>query len=133
MIKVFSILVSGLILIQSLQIDLSDIARLDDLVKHANMHSKKYGDNFLTFISKHYGELKLDHSKKHKEEQKDHERLPFDHQSGSQYSGITFVLMPTHKELVKPETILNTTVSFYYQETNSLFEKSKIFQPPKQA
>ncbi len=51
--------------------------QLDELIEHAQFHKQEYGDTFFVFPSKHYGELKAEHSKNHQEEQKDHEQLPF--------------------------------------------------------
>ena len=79
--KLSAILLSSLILIQSINFSFDDVLQLDELIEHAQFHKQEYGDNFVVFLSKHYGELKAEHNEKHQEEQKDHEKLPFQCQS----------------------------------------------------
>lgn len=129
--KIISILMSCFVMTQSIRIDIADIIQLDELIEHAQFHSEKYEDNFLIFLSKHYGELKQDHNQEHQEEQPDHDKLPFEHQSSSQFSPNTFVLIPAHQMLLKPGVFVDSSVNFLYQEAYSLFEKDKIFQPPQ--
>jgi hypothetical protein len=129
-IKLFSILTSCLILIQSLNIDFKDIVQLDELIAHSKFHSETYGDNFFSFIDKHYGELKQEHSIKHHEEKKEHEQLPFDHQS-CVHTSVASILIQANIHLLKNEPIIAN--NFYYQELYSLFEKTSVFQPPKYA
>ncbi|WGH76194.1 hypothetical protein P8625_03235 [Tenacibaculum tangerinum] len=50
---------------------------MNELIEHAQYHKKAYSDGFITFLSKHYGKLKAEHAKKHQEERKEHEKLPF--------------------------------------------------------
>ncbi len=132
MIKLFSIATSCLILIQSLNIDINDIVQLDELIEHSNFHSEAYGDSFFSFIGKHYGELKQEHSKQHQEEKKEHEQLPFSHKSCA-HASIDSVLIQTTFQLLKSEPITTNRSNFYYEELNSLFEKSSLFQPPQLA
>ena len=117
-----------MILIQSFNIDFKDIVQLDELIEHSKFHSEAYGDNFFSFIAKHYGELKQEHNKQHQEEKKEHEQLPFNHQSCA-HASVAFVLIQANIHLLKNEPII--TNNFYYQELYSLFEKTSIFQPPK--
>ena len=65
MIKLFSISLSFLILLQSFGISFNDLSQIDEFIEHAQFHSEQYGDNVFVFISKHYGELKTDHDKEH--------------------------------------------------------------------
>lgn len=131
MAKFISILMSCVIMTHSINIDLVDIIQLDEFIEHAQFHSEKYEDNFFVFISKHYGELKQDHNQQHQEEQPKHEKLPFEHQSSSQYASNTFVLLPADQLDFKPEVITDNSTNFFYQESFSSFEKQKIFQPPQ--
>ena len=82
--KLFSILLASFILVQSFNIHLGDILKLDLLLEHAKLHKTKYGDNFYVFLSKHYGELKEAHKKQHQEEEKNHSHLPINHDCSSQ-------------------------------------------------
>ena len=132
MIKFFSIVTSCLILIQSLNINFNDIVQLDELIEHSKFHSETYGDNFFLFITKHYGELKQEHSKEHQEEKKKHEQLPFNQQSCA-HSSIDFVSIIYDIPLLKSLPITTNSSNFYYQEFYSLFEKTSVFEPPKLA
>lgn len=132
MAKVFSIALSFLVLIQSFNLDLGDLAHIDDLFEHANFHSEKYGDNFLVFISKHYGELQEEHTQDHQEEQKEHEELPFTNHCCS-HLFTDYVLYKIQLPILKAGPIADYTANFYYFDNYSSLEKFDIFQPPKQA
>ncbi len=79
--KLLSISLTLSILFQSIGFCPNDMVKIDEFIEHAQFHSEQYGDNILVFIAKHYGELKATHEKEHQEEKKDHEQLPFQHQS----------------------------------------------------
>ncbi len=130
MTKFLAILLSSFVLSQSVNIDLTDIVQLDELIAHAQFHNKEYGDGFFVFISKHYGKLKEEHSKKHQEEREDHEQLPFSHQSCTHIFTV-FVLIQTDVELPKVTAVADTVSHFFYQESYSFLERSDIFQPPR--
>lgn len=132
MFKSVSILLSALVLLQSARLDLADITQFDELIEHARFHSEEYGDNFLVFLSKHYGELQQDHQKQHQEEQDEHKDLPFSHQS-CQHAPAPFALLGKSYPLIKAIPSANIASRFHYQETYSSFEKFDIFQPPRHA
>jgi len=52
MLKINSIAIALLILIQSFNIHLSDIVELDELIEHAQFHAKEYGDDFAFVLNK---------------------------------------------------------------------------------
>jgi len=128
MAKLASIVISSLILIQSFNMDLGDLVHIDDLLEHAEFHSEKYGDNFLVFISKHYGELQEEHNLDQQDEKKEHEELPFTHHCCS-----AFVMNRFEIQVLKTEPVPDSTTNFHYLENYSSLEKCDIFQPPKQA
>lgn len=128
--KFFSIVLSLLILFQSLCLDMNDFTHIDELLEHAEFHTKKYGDDFFVFISKHYGKLKKAHGKQRKEEKKEHEELPFNHHCYSHvYSD--FVLNHLDFMNLQTEPVPDSITDFYYLENYSFTEKFDIFQPPK--
>ena len=129
MTKFLSIFTSFLILFQGLNINLDEFTQLDELVEHAFYHAEKYGDDIFVFVSKHYGELKEDHNKTNDEEKRDHEQLPFNHQCSPNYISV-FILEGAHLPVLHIDEISSKT-NFLYRETNSFFEKSNVFQPPK--
>lgn len=131
MMRIAAILLSTLILVQSFNVHFNDIFELDELIEHAQFHAEEYGDNFLVFISKHYGELKAEHNKNHQEEKEEHERLPFQQQSQS----IVLYAFATN-ELQKnlPEIIFESSQdsNFFYQASYYSLNPEGPFQPPRQ-
>ncbi len=85
--KLIGFIISTILLVQSMNFHLSDIAKLGDLVEHAQFHQKEYGDDMFAFFAKHYGELKAEHEKQNPYEHKDHENLPFhcDHHNSNNF------------------------------------------------
>ena len=126
----FSISLSFVILVQSFGIGLVDITEITEFVNHARYHSERFGDNFFVFISKHYGELKSKHDRDHKEERKEHRRLPFQH--FSHVSSTIAVIINTKKEEFKtlefPEF---ETHVFHYKAPFSAKHLKGLFQPPR--
>ncbi|MCK5443925.1 MAG: hypothetical protein KAJ23_18730 [Maribacter sp.] len=131
MAKLASIALSFLILTQSFNMDLGDLAHIDDLLEHAEFHSEKYGDNFLVFISKHYGELQEEHNQD-QDEKKEHEELPFIHHCCS-HVFTALVLNKFEMQVLKTVPVADSTTNFHYLDNYSSLEKSDIFQPPQQA
>jgi len=112
-----------------MNINIGELLHLDELVEHARYHAEAYGDDIFTFVSKHYGELKEGHDNCGDEEQHDHEQLPFNHLSSPNLVSV-FILEPAVLTDHRIDEI-NSRKNFIYQETNSFFEKSNVFQPPK--
>jgi hypothetical protein len=127
MTKVFSIIFSTLILIQSFNISLEDFSKLNILMEHASFHEKNYGDSFLDFLNEHYGSANIDQKTAHEE----HDKLPFkhDHQT-CQHSPSTFMANVIGIELKEYITV-DLVKNFFYKTSDSLFEKPIVFQPPR--
>ena len=128
--KLCSILLSFIVLFQSLGFDSVDIVQIDEFIEHAQYHSAQYGDNVFVFISKHYGELKAAHDAEHREEKEEHEQLPFQHVTHGTTS-FAFTLQTA-------EIILNTVefpsvnnTNFYYKGLSSSLISKGLFQPPR--
>ncbi len=132
MLKLISIAVSLLILTQSFNIHFSDIVELDEFIEHAQFHAEEHGDNFFVFISKHYGELKAEHSQKHQEEKEDHEQLPFQHQYQTA-SLSAFVLNNVPEYPTEPEIRACRSVNYFYQASYHSLTPEGLFQPPRRA
>ncbi|WP_396633957.1 hypothetical protein [Maribacter sp. R86514] len=129
--KLFSILLSSLIMLQSFGVHFDDIVQLDELIEHAQFHNEQYGDNIIVFLSKHYGELKADHQRDHQEEKKDHEKLPFNH-SGASHISVADVFINSYKsELNVLEFSDYSDANFYYQAPSSSLHSQGILQPPR--
>ncbi len=119
-------------LVNSTGFHFNDILELDELIEHYQFHTKEHGDNFLVFLSKHYGKQKAEHSRKHQEEQQDHEKLPFQHQT--QCSQLLVFVLNTRPVLIsRTEIPVTTSGNFHYQISYSQVWGDSPFQPPKQA
>lgn len=133
MTRLTSILLSALMLLQSLHLGVSDLLQLDDFMQHARYHQEAFGDSFLTFLSKHYGDLKDTHHQDHREEQPDHEQLPFQ-QIPQQISGHAYFYVPGRllwEHL--PEHRETQTHNFYHHPGVPAVYPGGVFQPPRPA
>ncbi|UAM97343.1 hypothetical protein K8354_13580 [Polaribacter litorisediminis] len=126
MLKTFAIFLSSLILLQSLDIGLEDISKINVLLEHAQFHQEKYGDSFIDFLTEHYG------SSEHASDQhKEHKNLPF------KKDGLTHTHLPSVFTLnaqifeLKKSVIVQTQQNYFYKDSFSFFEKPSVFQPPK--
>lgn len=131
--KISAVILSFTILIQSFNISFSDVLQLNELIEHAQFHKKQYGDDFLTFLSKHYGEDKAEHQQQHKEEAPQHEKLPFNQQHLPSIDFQVPVLVTTYLSLEKHIFKQTKKTGFYYVNIYSSLFKNGIFQPPKHA
>lgn len=130
--KLFAIIFSTLIFIQSTIINFDDVLQLDDFIEHYEFHAVAFGDNFFVYVSKHYGVLKEKHDTNERQEKEQHERLPFNHHTSS--NAFTDFVLNLHEtnSLVLFSEIRNSNI-FYIQDIFSSYEKQKVFQPPQQA
>lgn len=129
---VISISLSVILLLQGFNFGLPDLFRVGDLLEHANFHAETYGDSFAVFLSKHYGELKEQHNREHQEEEREHEKLPFNHQA-SALSFTGFVLTNPCFDTPKFSILSISTSVFFYENSYSSLGESGIFQPPRLA
>ena len=130
--SLFAISFSLLIVFQSAGMGMYDVLLSGRFVKHSKYHSENYGDDFFTFFEKHYGALKAEHQKNHKEEEQEHQELPFQHIS-CHHASTDVVLVPFEVSIVKVEINARPPHVYYYQNLYSSLEKFSIFQPPKLA
>ena len=128
--SLFAITFSFLVFFQSVGFGMQDVFLLGRLVQHAEYHSENYGDDFFTFVEKHYGSLKVEHKKNHREENQEHEKLPFQHTS-CHHVLTDVVLTAFNMSILKVEINVRQSHIFYYQNLYSSLEKLSIFQPPK--
>jgi len=128
--KLFSILLSVVILLQSFGMHVDDLVQIDEFIEHAQFHSAQYGDNVLVFVSKHYGELKAAHDKEHQEEREDHEQLPFQDQCHT-LSVMDVTLNTANLNLNTLDFPAFRTFNFYYKAPFSSQHSEGILQPPR--
>lgn len=132
MTRLVSIVLSLTVLLQGLHLSFSDMVQLDELLEHARYHEQQFGDNFITFLSKHYGEQKEDHNRQHSEEKEQHEQLPFQH-SPQLCGTYTFIAKQSVPELEVFPEISEGKAVFHYLPLGSASYESGIFQPPRRA
>lgn len=131
MIKLCAIQIAFLILIQGVNFNFGDLVQIDELIEHARFHKEEYGDNFLVFLSKHYGELQGEHNQNHQEEAPDHEQLPLNHQLSPLLVLSPFIIdHQIHNDLTMDYTIQDKAL-FHYSFSNSSLFSTGVFEPPR--
>jgi len=130
MLRIKALFLSLFILVQSAHVPINEIFELDELIEHAKFHAEEHGDNFFVFISKHYGELKAEHSKNHQEEQEDHEELPFQHQ-GQTVLLFAFVLNEITDYPVEIADFINLDPNYFYLDSYHSLTQEGLLQPPR--
>ena len=115
------------IFFQSINVMMIDILKLNELIEHAQFHEEEYGDDWLTFYIKHFGDESENHlANQHQEK---HNKLPIhDHLNIS--NSPVFVLSNSLDIKLNDNFQTNTTVYYSYIEMCSNFIGKDIFQPP---
>ena len=133
MLKACAIQIAMLILVQGVSLNFTDLAQLDELIEHAQFHKEEYGDNFLVFLSKHYGELQNEHSEQHQEEDPNHNQLPLNHQLSSLPVLSPFIIDHQNYADLSLDPAFNNVQGFYYHFSKSTLHTLGIFEPPRHA
>ncbi len=131
MLKACAIQIALLILVQGVSFNFGDLAQLDELVEHARFHKETYGDNFLEFLSKHYGEQKTEHSEKHQEEEPEHQQLPLNHNSSSLVIISPFIINHQLLDALSLDEAIQDEAIFHYALSKSTLFSSGVFEPPR--
>lgn len=119
-----NIILSFVILIQSIGFSVNSVTQLDDLWMHYQEHKTEHGDNLLTFLDLHYGSQQHEHEHEHPE----HQDLPSQPSFQFQY---TYLVDIKTFDLMVINPLENVQHNFGYSATfNSLLE-TDILQPPK--
>jgi len=127
MVKLISLILSQIILFQSMQISIADTANLSNLIEHAQFHKENYGDSFMEFLYEHYIDQEATKTQNHKE----HQDLPFK-QGIKHFNHLVSVLEinPSKFELEISNRLYLKKI-FFYKENYTNIEKPTVFQPPK--
>ncbi|CAM1333179.1 hypothetical protein [Tenacibaculum aestuariivivum] len=129
--KLLSIVLSLIIVFQSFGISFHDFSKIGEFIEHAQFHNKEYGDNVFTFISKHYGKLKINHNQEHQEQQEDHQKLPFNNNCTHLFL-LTAIIDSSITNVFKRVCFLSLNKpNFFYKTPISSVFKVKILQPPR--
>lgn len=123
-------LLSVSILIQGLNIHLSDMIELQVLLKHLEEHQASYGDDLFTFFDKHYGDLRQEHDQEKHEGSTEHEKLPFKHKVYQLSMSILINSFNRSERDPDPVPIVSVQ-NYFYLDNYSFLDQSDIFQPPK--
>lgn len=123
--KLTAIILSFLLLGQSIQISATDVLQLDDLYMHTIEHYQKTGDSLIEFFSLHYGNQKITHSKEHSQ----HQNLPFQQDVDILNSSI-FYLQENSRNSASIVLYLDVQSHFYCLDFHSTFEFQPLIQPP---
>jgi len=123
--KLTAIALSILLLGQSFQVTATDLLQLDDLYLHATEHIQVSGNSVLEFISLHYGNEKIAHSKEHSQ----HKNLPFQQEIDVLTSSI-FYVQEHFKTNAKSIPIGDLKSLFHYLDFQSSFNFQPIILPP---
>ena len=98
-----------------------------ELLEDYQIHKTKYGDDFETFLSKHFGKLRQKHQNQHKKEHQEHQH----HNTNEVHIQLEFVCFNDIEIVPQKEIIFSKKNNFHYKDLFSSFEKQKIFQPPR--
>ncbi|NVJ88734.1 MAG: hypothetical protein HWD82_04765 [Flavobacteriaceae bacterium] len=128
MIRLIAILLSQLVLLQSINFKITDFKNIEVFLTHAKFHQEKYGDSFLEFFIEHYADSENTNYEKHEE----HKNLPFKNELN--FTNLTQVVINLCIDIdttTKPLKSTKEKSNFYYKEPYSDTVKKSIFQPPK--
>ena len=124
--NVFSYLLVMIFTLQSFGLNAANLANLNNLAEHYELHKTEHQNSFLEFFDLHYGNQKEAHEKEHDE----HQNLPF--QECQHYSHIFLFEVPQVMSL-RPTAPLEIVLNnFNYTPKSDLLIETDILQPPKQ-
>ncbi len=122
--KALVVILSFILLFQSLNFKITDVLMISNLVEHIKDHFKK-GDSVAEFIALHYGNK----YGSHKDKDKEHQKLPFHSDTNSLYK-INFLDFSDKTTNISTEYPSESKHFIYVETFQNLLEHS-IFQPPK--
>lgn len=130
MLKLASILLSAILLIQGISINTAELQKIGELLEHAQFHKERYGDNFTSFLDKHYGNQKNQHNKEHQDEKNDHEQLPF-HHSGPLVMQPVFLVGSAMPNVMNALLTESQQANYFYRQLHSSLLIREILHPPR--
>ena len=128
--KIPSVILSFIILFQSINFDLCDFNKLHNFVVDVNCHLES-GESFTEFIADHYSNFSNSHEHKGElHEDEEHGELPFKHQHVEHQIQLVYVFFSTEFESYNDDFV-NRTNNFSYEEPSSKLFINNFFQPPR--
>ena len=127
---IVSIMLSALVLLQGLNVQMKDVLEVDALFRHLEYHLSSEGDDFYSFLEKHYGSQKFDHEHKGQSDDQNHEKLPFKDKAHQNSNNVVMVLTSnTSRDLVA--STISSRSNFYHEDNYSYLQQKDFFQPPR--
>lgn len=126
MTKITAIFLATTVMLQSFNLKQTDVLKLPTLVAHVFSHLYD-GDTFADFIAMHYG----DKSDLHKNEHKEHKKLPFNHKNFDSIFTSIFFFELISIPIKSSFTCFFQNESFGYVATFRYLLSYAVFQPPK--
>ena len=120
----FIIPIMTLLVLQSINLNLVDLVKIPVLIEHYNQHQEEYGDDFFSFLDKHYGHDKEEHNTEHSE----HQDLPF-HHSLQFLTGVEWQYSTVFSW--KHYFVFESSHYFVYKAPHSASAAISINQPPQ--
>jgi len=128
--KLASLILSVIILFQSLNFEITDINKISNFINDINCHMQE-GESFAEFIADHYKDQSDSHEHKGElHEHEDHGELPFKHQHLDSHIQLVFVFFSNDFETNFEEKITSNN-NFNYREPSSNLFTDSPFQPPR--
>jgi len=120
-----NLFVTLLLLVQSFNLYFDFGNELGEIISDYQLHKTKYGDDFATFWSKHFGKLKEQHQAQHEKE----------HPHKQQNKGVNIHLDLGFVNIrffdKEFELAMKYSPNFYYLEKTLIPSINKILQPPR--
>jgi hypothetical protein len=108
--------------------NIDDLVKIPELYEHYKEHQIKDGDDFFSFINKHYGSKENSH---HSEDPDNHDDLPFHHNNHHVCVDINFDLPPFYNIVFERPN--HSRPSFFYSDPITTFAVNTLYHPPKKS
>ncbi|SFU39625.1 hypothetical protein SAMN05216480_102232 [Pustulibacterium marinum] len=107
----------------------TDMKEYVGLYDHYQLHHSEFGDNFYSFLEKHYGKNKASHTKEHDSQHK----IPFDNHSGEHHINhfIPNYLLKNTEKITTSVVINHKKTILYTPNCQHWLLSNKLLQPPK--
>ena len=123
--QTLSILISTLILFQSMYIKASDILHMDDFISHIVEHARQ-GDNIFEFYQLHYGKK----SSRHFPQDHHHKNLPLHGNFDINNTYIVYHSISKYCKLDTQNFYYSRIAYYHYINFYSFLESNKLTDPP---
>ena len=128
--RLSSIILSLVVLIQSFNFDIDDFYKITNFVNDINCHINS-GEGFTDFMADHYSNSSNSHEHKgNLHEHEKHGELPFKHQHTDNHLQLVFVFF-SNDYASHSEDFSEMNENFNYKEPSTNLVTNSFFQPPR--